>query len=490
MIRELTIASLTLATLAARASAQPPDAAYVFSLRPQGPAVAVTLTTRARDTGTTDFTLDESWGGVSGHGKEITEISAADASGTALTVDRASDHAWIVTSAPGQAITVTYLLREPPGRAAASSHNDYRTTIRPDLFLMIGNLGLLHPTHLDGPTPRTYTLTWRGFDEEGWRTISSFGPGPGPATVTVPPDRFRNALLMAGSIRVHERTLRGTRVAFSIHGRNWAFEDELLVDLGMRVITAERAFFNDFSDPFYLVTLVPTPKAAPGSFSLGGTGLTNCFALFCNSDMTLGHGSRHEPQVKRLLAHEYFHNWNGGKIRLEAPEGAAYWFSEGFTDFYARRLLLRARLFTPEEFTADLNSALSRYDASPVKNAPNDRVVAEFWKDRNVSDLPYNRGGLIALAIDEKIRQTSGGARTLDDVVKDLVGRAAAGEPALTPEAFFALIEKHTTAEFAGAIRTSIIDGADVPVPDHTTEPALTLTPSGAGRQFTPTPPK
>lgn len=478
----MTLAFLLAASLAASPPLLAPDAAYTLTLNPTDPSVTVTLAVAAWGDGPTEFAVDEKWGGISGHGIEITEITATDAAGAPLELTRLSDHSWSVKHSPGERLSISYVLREPTDRAPLNGNNDYRTLVRPGLFNMIGNLGLLHPTHLGDAAPSTYTVTWSGFEEEGWRTVSSFGHGPGPTRVTISPDRFRQSLFLAGDLRIRERTMRSTRVAFAVHG-DWSFGDEQFVDLATRIISAERGFFDDFSDPFFLVSLIPVK--ASGSFSLGGTGLTNCFALFCSADMTLGPGSAHDSQVKRLLAHEYFHTWIGGKIRIDAPEGAAYWFTEGFTDFYARRLLLRTRLYSPEEFTKDLNLSLSGYDTSPVKDAPNDRITREFWKSRKIGDLPYRRGDLIALAIDEKMRQTAGGGAGLDGLMRDLLRRTASGEPHISMDGLFALLQDRTSPEFVVSIRRSIIDGADVPLPERVSEPPLVLG-SGTSRVFDP----
>ncbi|MCJ7617326.1 MAG: hypothetical protein MUO43_12405 [Desulfobacterales bacterium] len=66
--------------------------------------------------------------------------------------------------------------------------------------------------------------------------------------------------------------------------------------------------------------------------------------------------------LKYLFAHELFHTWNTGKLGVrQNPEQLIYWFSEGFTGYYARLLLLRAGLITIEEYVSDYNDKLIRY---------------------------------------------------------------------------------------------------------------------------------
>src|SRR5262249_27090815 len=87
------------------------------------------------------------------------------------------------------------------------------------------------------------------------------------------------------------------------------------------------------------------------------------------------------------------------------------------------RLLVRDRIWTPEDFAKGLNEVLASYAASPVRTAPNSRIVADFWRDPNVGALPYQRGNLLALIWDKRLADESEGAHDLDDVVLDMKAR-------------------------------------------------------------------
>lgn len=460
------------------------EISYTFERRP-GPAVAVTLTAPAEADGTTEFRLEGEWGGTRGHERDIVEIAAADVEGRPLELTATGERSWSVASEPGAPISLTYVLKPGPREPLAPGHNDYRTRVGPALFKMIGNHGLIYAAHLEGDRPREIEFRWAGFDAPGWNTVTSFGPGPGPIRARVSPGLARHALFMAGDFRLVERDVGGGRLGIAIVPEDWGFTDDRFADLAARIVEAQRDFFDDRTDPWYLIALTPNGRATASSLSLGGTGLTNCFALYCNTGLDLSPGAMHLNRVVHLLSHEHFHTWNGMKIRIDAPEGAAYWFSEGFTDFYGRRLAWAAGLSTDEQFAGELNASLSRYDRSPVRNAPNERIAAEFWTNGDVGRLPYARGDMIALALDERIRAVSGGRRSLDDLMRGLYRRAAAGEPPLDTDGLLALIERETSAEFAATLRACILEGADVPIPERLTEPPLVLG-SGQMREYDP----
>lgn len=93
---------------------QPPDAAYTFSLEAgEATRVRVTLTCQGDADGTTEVLVDESWGGVRGNGREITDLIAAGADGGALAVRREADHRWRIDHNADEPLTITYSLAQP-----------------------------------------------------------------------------------------------------------------------------------------------------------------------------------------------------------------------------------------------------------------------------------------------------------------------------------------------------------------------------------------
>jgi predicted metalloprotease with PDZ domain len=98
-------------------------------------------------------------------------------------------------------------------------------------------------------------------------------------------------------------------------------------------VQIERAFFEDAGVPRFVVIVFPL---GTGEHEYGGTAYTRSF------DLALASGTKLEPDVLARIAHEYFHTWNGGLIAPEAFEDLTYWFTEGFTSFYAARLRYRA----------------------------------------------------------------------------------------------------------------------------------------------------
>jgi predicted metalloprotease with PDZ domain len=236
-------------------------------------------------------------------------------------------------------------------------------------------------------------------------------------------DQLQESVSVGGpDLVVYRREVGGAPLRVAILGR-FGFAPEAFVDMATRVVAGERAFWGGKEGPF-LVALAPLTKVEK-SMSIRGEGRGDAFAIQAGEDTPL-------DNIKVILAHEYFHTWNPGRLggmHDGDAERADYWFSEGFTDFYARRLALRMGVFSLDEFVAEWNAMLRAYAASPVRGEPNSRVVADFWNDRRVEKLPYQRGAMLAAIWDDELRVQSGGKVGLDDVVRAMRARAAALGP-------------------------------------------------------------
>jgi predicted metalloprotease with PDZ domain len=125
--------------------------------------------------------------------------------------------------------------------------------------------------------------------------------------------------------------------------------------------------------------------------------------------------------LKKIISHEHFHIWNGMKISFEPTEDYVRWFMEGFTEYYAFTLNLRANLMDTSEYLEKFNSIILQYSSSPVRNATDKEVQELFWENGDIQRLPYTKGCLLALYWDWKIRSQTLGTLSLDDVMRNLL---------------------------------------------------------------------
>jgi predicted metalloprotease with PDZ domain len=153
-------------------------------------------------------------------------------------------------------------------------------------------------------------------------------------------------------------------------------------------------------------------------------------------------------------------------------EPADYWFSEGFTDYYARNLLLRSGEFSPRDFAGDWNDALLAYANSPARTAPNARIVEGFWKDGAVEKLPYQRGAILAAIWNRQLLEKSKGRANLDDVVHAMQRDAGTHANTKAPQ-LFAKVARRYGLDVSAQIKSVVDDGAPALLPANAFAPCF-----------------
>ncbi len=129
--------------------------------------------------------------------------------------------------------------------------------------------------------------------------------------------------------------------------------------------------------------------------------------------------------LKFTLAHEMFHTF---QPHIPVPGGLeTSWFSEGSAVLYQNRLPLRFGMVTSAAFLKDLNFFAGRYYTSIMASQPNGEIAKRFWADTRIRTLPYDRGMLYLAGVDAAIRKKSGGKRSLQDVLLEMLAAEQAG---------------------------------------------------------------
>ena len=123
-----------------------------------------------------------------------------------------------------------------------------------------------------------------------------------------------------------------------------------------------------------------------------------------------------------LVGHEVFHIWNGTVISFKEQE---YWFSEGFTEYYSHITSARLGFTSESDFLKNLERVCKLY-----LSKQGELSIREAGKNKGSnSDLVYQGGSLIALALDVQIRKRTQNQKSLDDVMKQMYGEfGATGE--------------------------------------------------------------
>jgi predicted metalloprotease with PDZ domain len=136
-----------------------------------------------------------------------------------------------------------------------------------------------------------------------------------------------------------------------------------------------------------------------------------------------------------LLSHEYFHLFNVKRLRPvelgpfdfeKPPTTGSLWIAEGVTSYYAGLLMARAGLRTRDEYLASLSSLIGGLQNAPGRLLQSvEQSSLEVWNNSNSGVNPsastvsyYNKGHVLGLLLDARIRRLTDGRRSFDDVMR------------------------------------------------------------------------
>ena len=335
---------------------------------------------------------------------------------------------WTSRHKPNEILTVRYRL--PPSGTTnidGGPAEQFRPLVSEGLFHLIGNAALLLPAGLAESAPVRFTIDASRVASQG-QFVSSFGSATRQQDLSVTREQIEAALYIGGAIDLTQYRTEAGQVAVAYSAMSPGFRGEDLRNDARSIIEAERKFFG-YGQPWYLVSLHGGRVKNPSIFLGGGTGLTNSFAMFAVDGLDFSNPEQRK-QFRWVLAHEYFHQWNGLTLRVaartpsNADDESVYWFSEGVTEFYTMRLLTQAGLQSPETSLQVLNNKLLAYAANIRHEATAAEVGSLFWTDPDAEQIPYLRGYLVAWFLDIALHHDSKGKRSLDDAIRTLVQRA------------------------------------------------------------------
>jgi predicted metalloprotease with PDZ domain len=153
-----------------------------------------------------------------------------------------------------------------------------------------------------------------------------------------------------------------------------------------------------------------------------------------------------------LVAHEFFHLWNVKRIRPDVLGPFDYenenytkllWVAEGATAYYEGVLLRRAGLISDKELLDGKASLIQQLQARPgrfetsVEEASFDAWIKYYRQDENAVNNQisyYDKGEIVNMLLDLRIRTDSAGAKSLDDVMRYLYDEFAKKNRNYTPE--------------------------------------------------------
>ena len=376
------------------------------------------------------------------------ENVAASAGGRRLPVEKTDKNRWRVTTGGAATVTVTYRVY---GREMS-----VRTNWIEAGFALINGA----PTFLTlaDETARPHDVILQPAD--GWRRSFTGLPSMGGEHHyrAADFDTLVDSPILLGNPAVHEFVVDGKPHYLVNEGEAGVFDGERASRDLQAIVVAHQRFWGDLPyDKYVFLNVI--------SEASGGLEHRNSTVLMASRWAT--RTRRAYLSWLELASHELFHVWNVKRLRPvelgpfdyeNEVHTRSLWMAEGVTDYFAELLVHRAGLSTREEYLDSLSNKIEELQTTPGRAVQSAELASfDAWiryyrpdeNSPNVSISYYTKGAVIAFLLDARIRSATGGARSLDDVMRAAYARYS-GPRGFTPDEFQQVAEQVAGTSLAG----------------------------------------
>jgi predicted metalloprotease with PDZ domain len=351
--------------------------------------------------------------------RHVQDFAARDESGRTLNWTKTNKNTWRVETAGARDVRVRYTVYANELSVRTSELNDRHA------FWNNANL-LVYP---DGMLGAPSTLRVEPFG--GWKIATGLPAVPG-AQNTFRAEDFDvlyDSPFLVSDFRLLSFEVKGVPHRVVIDGEG-NYDPERVRRDSQRIVEAAAEMMGDLPYRDYTILLMLAPARGGGLEHLNSTALIlPRFAFATVEDWR---------SFDTLVSHEVFHVWNVKRIRPDALGPFDYtqenytrllWVAEGITSYYETLLVRRAGLLNDRQYLQVTAQEIQKLQQTPgrlvqsLEESSFDAWVKQYRPDENTVNSSvsyYDKGAIVGLLLDLEIRRRSGGARSLDDVMRAL----------------------------------------------------------------------
>jgi len=338
------------------------------------------------------------------YAKQVSNLEASTRDGKKLDVVTVDDQTWTVKAGGWDRFSITYDLAVEKSRM----DKDHCFIAGPDTYLY-----LVH--HKDAPCSVGFVLP------DGWKVGTGLD-ADGPHYKARDYDTFIDCPTELGRFELYSFEADGAVYELVVHAKG-PVDGAKLTDMCRRIVVQQNKLFGT-PPPFKRYVFLYHFRDGTG-----GRGLEH----LNSTDITMPYTAiKFDPYLAAsVTSHEYFHLWNVKRIRpaelgpfdyTQIVRSKALWMCEGVTSYYGDRGLAQAGIWKEQQYLDHLASEIETLQNNPDRKVTPIEKASQIVWDRK--DWPrvdyYNKGELLGLLIDLRIRTASGGEKTFDDVVRRL----------------------------------------------------------------------
>ena len=354
------------------------------------------------------------------YAKNLQRLKATDENGTELKWEKTADNTFRVFSRNANAVRLVYDIKTERSFVATPYVDETRAYILPaGVFLHIDKM-ISHPVQVTVVPDEKWNRVATGLDSVAGKKF----------TYTAPDfDILYDSPFLVGNLEeLHPFYIRGVKHRFIGYKLGDFNREQFIVDL-KRIVDASVNVIGHV--PYKHYTFIAIGQG-PG----GIEHLNNTTFGFNGNNL-----NKRENYIRTLhfLAHEYFHHYNVKRIRpvelgpFNYDKGSRtrmLWISEGLTVYYEYLVVRRAGVSTDAELLNALRGNILAFENKPGKRYQTlEQASHETWSDGpfgrtgdevNKTISYYDKGPVVGMLFDFKIRQATNNKRSLDDVMRFL----------------------------------------------------------------------
>ena len=411
---------------------------------------------------------------IDDYGKFIENLTAYDASGKTLSVEKKDDNSWTIKNAK-KLVKISYFVNDTYD--TENTHKIFSpagTNIEADKNILINTHGFVgyfsgynenpyqvkitHPENLWGATSMT--------DLDASATADVFETARYAELVENP--------IMYSKKDVSTFTIQGMDILIAVYSPNGTHSAESLTADMQRMMVAQKTFLGSFNANKKYSVLIYLSDMQKETDARGFGALEHPTCTTVVMPEAMGKDELAE-QLKDVVSHEFFHivtplTIHSNEIHyfdFNSPKMSQHlWMYEGVTEYFANLFQVNQGLIDEEEFYSRMAGKIAnaaRMDDQMSFTTMSANVLSDPYKEQYLN--VYEKGALIGMCIDIIIREKSNGTRGILDLMQKLSAKYGAQKP-FNDQELFATITALTYPE-VGEFLTTYVAG-ETPIPYDT----------------------
>lgn len=231
--------------------------------------------------------------------------------------------------------------------------------------------------------------------------------------------------------------IEGMKVLLSIHSPNGVHSTEDLKPALEKMVQAQKSFLGEIDNTnVYAILLYLSDMENPDARGFGALEHHTSTSVVLPETMTL---QQLEESMTDVVSHEFFHIITPLNIQSKEvhyfdyndPEMSQHlWMYEGVTEYFANLFQINQGLISEEEFYQRMNEKIETsmaFDDTMSFTVMSENILEDDYKDSYYN--VYQKGALIGMALDIRLRELSDGEMGILDLMKQLISKYGKDTP-------------------------------------------------------------